>query len=487
MTYLGIDLGTSAVKAVIADDQQRIMATGHAALEVSSPHPGWSEQSPEAWWRAVLEAIAMARAADPHAFSALRGIGLSGQMHGATLLDEQLNVLRPAILWNDTRAFEECQDIERRLPQARAISGNLMMPGFTAPKLLWVRKHERDVFDRVSKVLLPKDYIALRLSGELASDMSDAAGTMWLDVGKREWSDALLDTTHLRREQMPRLVEGSNRVGQLRDTLRRAWGLEQTVWIAGGAGDNAAAAIGMGITQPGAAMLSLGTSGVLFAATDRYLPNPDDAVHTFCHCLPERWHQMSVILSAASSLAWLAFATGKTTAELAHAAEAAKPANTPIFLPYLSGERTPHNDPYARGVFFGLSGSSGVAEMAYSVMEGVAFAIADGSAGLKKAGNILVEASFVGGGSRSALWARLCAASTGLTLHCHGDGDIGGAFGAARLARLAVADEPVSEVCVRPTITATFEPEPLLRQNLLERWARYRSLYVALKPEFRKR
>ncbi|MGH8780983.1 xylulokinase [Paraburkholderia sp.] len=484
MTFLGIDLGTSEVKVVLTGDHAAILATAGAPLTVDHPHPHWSEQSPQAWWHATLDAIAAVRSAQPSAFAALQGIGLSGQMHGATLLDRSGQVLRPAILWNDTRAFAECVELEALVPESRAITGNLAMPGFTAPKLLWLAKYEASVFRAIHKVLLPKDYVAWRLTGEFTSDMSDASGTLWLDVAKRDWSDRMLAATGLTREQMPRLVEGSAPAALLRDALRREWGIEGPVTLCGGAGDNAASAIGMGVVDAGSAFLSLGTSGVLFSGTDRFAPNPAQGVHAFCHCLPERWHQMSVILSAAASLGWLSQVAHTAVATLPDLAAQADPAAAPIFLPYLNGERTPHNDANARGVFWGLTAAHGTADLAYSVMEGVAFAMADGYAALQGAGTTLEHASFIGGGSRSPFWAQLCATAMGVTMRRHMSSDVGGALGAARLARLAATNDSIADVCTMPPVIESREPDPVMQPLLAERLARYRRLYTALKPEF---
>ena len=483
MTYLGIDIGTSEVKAILTDDAQTILASSGVTLRVSSPHPGWSEQNPEDWWHATLDVIAAIRSAQPVAFSGLRGIALSGQMHGATLLDKQQHVLRAAILWNDTRAFAECVELEALVPESRAITGNQAMPGFTAPKLLWLQKYEPSLFRAISKVLLPKDYVALRLTGDCVSDMSDASGTLWLDVAKRDWSERMLAATSLSREHMPRLVEGSHAAAQIRPSLCQEWGIAHAVLLAGGAGDNAAAAVGLGVVEAGAGLLSLGTSGVLFAGSDGFAPNPGQGVHAFCHCLPGRWHQMSVILSAASSLSWVARLTQSSDiAELVTLAEGVEARTAPIFLPYLSGERTPHNDATARGVFFGLSTEHGRAELAYSVMEGVAFAMADGNAALRSAGTQLEEASFVGGGSRSRFWAQLCANASGLNVLRHDHGVAGGTLGAARLAQMAVTGLSPAQVCTRPPVQETIAPQACAMLD--ERLARYRRLYPLLREEF---
>ena len=284
--YLGIDLGTSEVKVLLIDEAQRIVASTHAPLGVSRPHPLWSEQDPADWWRATLMAIAAVARSHPRELAALRAIGLSGQMHGAVLLDAAGTVLRPAILWNDTRSAEQCVELERRVPHLRAITGNLAMPGFTAPKLLWVAEHEPELFRRTATVLLPKDYLRYLLTGEFISDLSDASGTLWLDVQKRDWSDVMLAACSLNRAHMPRLVEGSAPGGVLKSALARSWHIEHPVLLAGGAGDNAASAIGMGVVAEGQGFISLGTSGVFFAASDACRPNPAQGLHTFCHALP---------------------------------------------------------------------------------------------------------------------------------------------------------------------------------------------------------
>ena len=485
MSYLGIDLGTSEVKVVLTDAESNVVASSRSRLRVDNPHPLWSEQSPQDWWNATLDAVAAVRAEQPRAFRALRGIGLSGQMHGATLLDRSGNVLRPAILWNDTRAYAECVELEALVPDSRSITGNLAMPGFTAPKLLWLSKYEPAVFRAAQKVLLPKDYIAWRLTGEFTSDMSDASGTLWLDVANRDWSDRMLHATGLSRENMPRLVEGSEPAAQLRKELQQEWGVDASVTVCGGAGDNAASAIGIGVAQPGDAFLSLGTSGVLFAATASYAPNPAQAVHAFCHCVPQQWHQMSVILSAAAGLEWLSGLLKTSVAELIDLAPSGQTANAPVFLPYLSGERTPHNDAAAKGVFYGMTASHGAQQLAYSVMEGVAFAMADGYAALQGAGTTLSAAAFIGGGSRSAFWGKLCASALGFELNRNEGSELGAAIGAARLARLSCANEALTAVVKAPAVLERYEPEPAQRNLLEDRLARYRRLYQALKPEFR--
>ena len=482
---LGIDIGTSEVKVLLLDDAQHAVGSAHAPLPISRPNPLWSEQDPRDWWTATVSALATLRAAQPAAYAAVRGIGLSGQMHGATLLDAQDRVLRPAILWNDGRSAAQCAEFEQREPASRRISGNIAMPGFTAPKLLWVREHEPEVFAAVRRVLLPKDYVRLQLTGEAVSDMSDAAGTLWLDVAARRWSDALLAATGLDATHMPRLVEGSEASGTLRPEVAAELGLAATVVVAGGAGDNAASAAGIGVATPGTAFLSLGTSGVYFVANAAFSPAPERAVHAFCHCFPDTWHQMSVMLSAASCLAWLRGLThADSEAQLVDEAQTVGDDDErPVFLPYLSGERTPHNDPRASGVFFGMTHGTTRARLARAVLEGVAFAFADGQDALLAGGANIERVSLVGGGSRSALWAQILADTLGRTLERHQGSEVGAALGAARLARLARGSESVAEVCFAPPVLDRFEPDAARHAQLSQRLARFRQLYHALAPQ----
>jgi len=484
--YLGIDLGTSEVKALLVDDAQTVVASHSVKLAISRPAPQHSEQHPDDWARSLDETMAALKAAAPAALAQVRAIAISGQMHGAVLLDAQRRVLRPAILWNDTRSHAECAELEAAVPQSRTIGGNLMMPGFTAPKLAWLRKHEPDVHARVATVMLPKDYLVLHLTGVVSTEMSDAAGTLWLDVARRDWSDALLAATGMGRAQMPPLHEGSQPVGTLREALRTRWGLDHAAVVAAGAADNAASGVGVGAIDAGQGFVSLGSSGVIFVANDRFAPNPEQAVHAFCHALPQRWLQMTVTLSAATSLSWLTHnMLGRTSeAEVAQMAEGADIDRAPIFLPYLNGERTPHNDAAAQGMFFGLTARTDAAALAYAVLEGVAFSLADGEAALAAAGTRLVEATLVGGGGRSRFWARLVAAACGFALVRPRDGDLGGAFGATRLARLAATGEPVGDVC-RPLASAErIEPDAALSARLEPRLARYRRLYQNNRGEF---
>ena len=474
--FLGIDLGTSAVKALLVDGDQQVVGSASVPLRVSRPAPGHAEQDPEHWWQAALEAIDALHREHPKALSAVQGIGLSGQMHGAVLLDEAGAVLRPAILWNDVRAAAECETLERVFPALRQVSGNIAMPGFTAPKLLWVRDHEPATFARTRTVLLPKAWLGYRLTGEMVEDMSDASGTLWLDVAARTWSDAALAATSLSTAAMPRLVEGSEPGGALRPALAARWGMSRPPLLAGGAGDNAAGAVGLSAINPGDAFVSLGTSGVLFAVTDRFRPYPDAAVHAFCHALPQRWHQMGVTLSAAASLAWWSGVAGLDEAALLAELPQALAPSPALFLPYLGGERTPHNDGRLRAAFTGLSHETGRPALTQAVLEGVAFSLRDALDALTASGTRIAAADVIGGGSRSRAWVAIIASVLDLPLHRLAAGEQGGAFGAARLARLALTREPISAVCTPPRRQETILPDPALVDAYARRVQDYRAL-----------
>ncbi|WP_413741765.1 xylulokinase [Sodalis sp. RH15] len=480
--YIGIDLGTSGVKAILLDEQQHILGSHTESLTVSRPHPLWSEQDPEHWWQAADRAMLALKAKQD--LSSVRALGLTGQMHGATLLDNKQQVLRPAILWNDGRSFAQCRTLETAVPRSRQITGNLMMPGFTAPKLCWVAEHEPEIFSRVDKVLLPKDYLRWRMTGEFATDMSDAAGTMWLDVGRRDWSDELLDACGLNRRHMPQLFEGNQVTGTLRPDLASRWGMPPVPVVAGG-GDNAAGAIGVGLYRQGQAMLSLGTSGVYFAVSDGFLSNPEKAVHSFCHALPNTWHLMSVMLSAASCLDWAAKATGlgSVPALLDAAAGSRADISPAFFLPYLSGERTPHNNPNATGVFWGLTHDHGPAELARAVVEGVSFGLADGMDVLHETGLRPDSITLIGGGARSAYWRQLLADISGHQLDYRTGGDVGPALGAARLAQLSChTDTPWSEILPPLPLEASYRPDKNRHEAYLEQRRTFRQIYLQLTP-----
>jgi xylulokinase len=479
--YLGLDIGTSSVKAILIDDDQAVVASRTKSLEVSRPWPGWSEQDPESWWTAcgdVLDALARSHAA---AVGAVRGIGLSGHMHGATLLDSTDRPLRPCILWNDVRSAEEAAELDRN-PSFRKITGNIVFPGFTAPKLVWVAKHEPEIFAKVAIVLLPKDYVRLKLTGDRASEMSDSAGTSWLDVGRRDWSDELLAATRLTRKQMPRLYEGSAPTGRLRADLAKRWGMANDPVVAGGGGDNAATACGLGVVRPGTAFVSLGTSGVLFVSNARFSPDPETAVHAFCHAVPHTWHQMGVILSAAGALEWLAELFGTNAAEITRPLDDREggPGDV-IFLPYLGGERTPHNDAAVRGSFVGLNYSTDRTALARAVLEGVAFAFADNLAALREAGATVTRALASGGGSRSRAWLAIIANALNIAIDVPEEGDFGAGLGAARLGMIAATGADPFAVCAPPKIRETIEPDKNIMPAYASAYATYKKLYPAIK------
>ena len=479
--FLGIDIGTSAVKAAVIDDAGALIGEASAPLEVSRPHPTWSEQDPDDWWAAANAAV-LGLAAEQR--RAVQAVGLAGQMHGATLLDAADKPLRPAILWNDGRAEAECAELESAEPRSRQITANMAFPGFTAPKLLWTAKHEPEVFAATETVLLPKDYVRLKMTGEKATDASDASGTLWLDVANRRWSEEMLAACGLGERHMPRLCEGLEVTGRLRPEVALGWGMNE-VSVAAGGGDNAAAAVGAGVVADGDAFLSLGTSGVSFVATDRLRADPDSGLHAFCHALPGRWHQMSVMLSAASSLDWAANLLCMDVPELIDGASRADDRATPIFLPYLTGERTPHADPLARAVFFGMTADTDAPEIARAVLDGVAMGLRDGLDVIVAAGSRVDSFTVVGGGSRSAYWGELIAGALERPLVYREGGAVGPALGAARLAQVASGAGTVQGSCAPPPVFDTAEPDPQIVQYFADRQPRFRALYAALKSSFR--
>ena len=482
--FLGIDVGTSEVKVLLLDVDHHVIGVSGSSLVISRPHAGHSEQDPAAWWTATQLALAELKSKFPQQYAAIKAIGLSGQMHGAVLLDTNNHVLRPAILWNDTRSAKECEEMMAELPSLPQIAGSLAMPGFTAPKLRWLAKHEPAVFAKIAKVILPKDYIRFMLTGEFVSDMSDASGSMWLDVEKRAWSQDLLSLTGLTEAQLPRLVEGSSPSGNLTSQAAATLNLQAGIVVAGGAGDNASSAVGMGAVNAGEGFLSLGTSGVLFVVTPKYQPNAASATHAFCHAVPGRWHQMSVMLSAASCLQWVTKLLGASSEAVfeaqASGLSSAQRTSAPLFLPYLSGERTPHNDAVTRGSFHELSNDTDAAALAYAVIEGVSFGLADGMRALQAAGCDVKQLSLVGGGARSALWAQQLATLLNINIVTHEESAAGGALGAARLAWLATG-AAVADVCLTPKISKIYKPDPEELKILAPRYQRFRAIYPVLK------
>ena len=479
--FLGLDLGTSGLRALLVRVDGSVVGSAEATYPVSHPQSGWSEQNPADWVTACESVVAKLRAAHPQDWPDLSGIAVAGQMHGATLLDAKDDVLRPCILWNDTRSFAEATELDGQ-PGMREISGNIVFPGFTAPKLVWLARHEPKIFERVAKVLLPKDYLTFWLTGEHVSEMSDAAGTAWLDVEKRAWSPELLDASGMRMDQMPRLVEGSALAGRLRASLAQDWGISQPVAVAGGGGDNAVAACGVGALSEGDGFVSLGTSGVLLAAKDSFAPMPETAVHTFCHAIPETWYQMGVILAATDSLNWLARNLGQDAAALSKAlGDRIDGPGKMRFLPYLSGERTPHNDSSIRGALLNLDIAHGPADLTQAVMEGVAFALRDNLEALKSTGTKLDRVLAIGGGAQSPYWVELCATLLDLPIDLPAKGEFGAAMGAARLAQCAATGAAPKDVMSAPEVARTVPPRPELQPAYEEAYQAFRATYPALK------
>ncbi|MFO1149679.1 MAG: xylulokinase [Alsobacter sp.] len=485
MHWLGIDIGTSAVKAVLLDEREQAVAADERPVATARPRPGWSEQEPEAWWQVVVSVMDGLAAQAPGALADVRAIGLSGQMHGVVLLGADDKPLRPAILWNDARAAAEAEALGRDHPELARVVGVIPMAGFTAPKLPWLRAHEPAIFRAIRTVMLPKDYVRLRLTGERFSEMSDAAGTWWLDEARRRWCEPALAACGLGPEQVPPLLEGSDNAGLLRPDLARRWGMRADVVVAAGAGDAAAGAVGAGAVHDGDAFVSLGTSAQLFVTTAEYRPAPDTLVHAFAHALPGLWYQMGAMLNGASALGFAAGLLGRDIDALVAEAGAIPPGSSSLLaLPYLTGERTPHNDPAARGVIFGLTPATTPAEVALAVMEGVAFSIRDAQEALAASGTKVARAGFSGGGARSLLWTRILASVLGAPLVRARGAVAGPALGAARLARLALTHEAPSDVCGAPDMLDETPPDPALQDLYASRYERFRRLYAALKPEF---
>jgi xylulokinase len=486
--FLGIDIGTSGVKAVLVDEGQQLVATAAAPLAISRLKALWSEQKPEDWWTAVEQAVLDLRGKAGPSWSGIRAIGLSGQMHGVVLLDETGLPLRPAILHNDGRAYAEADALNRRLPAIGSIAGVPAMPGFAAPKLIWLRKHEPEIMDRARLMLLPKDYVRFRMTGSFATDMCDASGALLLDVARRQWSPEIAAASGIDVSLLPPALEGSAVSGQLKGAVASAWGLTPGTIVAAGAGDAAAGAVGSGAVNAGDAFISLGTAAQYFVARQNYHPAPEHLIHSFCHGLPGRWFQMAALLNGAGALAWAAELLGRPDigALLQETERAFSGTPSPVtFLPYLSGERTPHNNPHARGVLFGLTASSGPTQVTQAVLEGVALSLADSQGYLAATGALPDRIAVNGGGSKSRFWMRILASALNKTVLLQDGSETGPAFGAARLARLAATGEDPAGVCSKPGIAHEIAPDPVLADDYAARLTQFRSLYQAVAPCFR--
>jgi len=466
MSYvLGMDVSTTATKALLVDETGKVVGVGSVEYPYDTPRPLWSEQDPRYWWDAAVGAIR--KALDQTGVSAdeVAAIGLTGQMHGSVLLDDAGEVVRPAILWNDQRTEEECDEIRRRIGKERLIqiTGNDALTGFTAPKLLWVQRHEPENWERVRHILLPKDYVRYRLTGEFAIDVADGSGTILFDLARRTWSDEILDALGLDRSLFPDTHEGPDVTGALSAAAAEATGLRAGTPVVAGGGDQSANAVGVGAIRPGIVALSLGTSGVVFAATEEPFTQAEGRLHAFCHAVPDRWHLMGVMLSAAGSLRWLrdAVAPDKSFDELvAGAAEVEPGAEGLMFLPYLSGERTPHPDPHARGAFVGLTVRHDLRHMTRAVLEGVAYGLRDSlqlmmETGLARPHEIRAS----GGGTRSQLWCQILADVLGTQIATIPDAE-GAAYGAALLAAVGAGWFPTADEACAATVTVQPVAEP---------------------------
>jgi xylulokinase len=479
--FIGLDLGTSGLRGLLVDVAGSPIGSADSSYGVSHPDKGWSEQNPEDWVAACEAVMKSLRESYPTEFSKVQGIGISGHMHGATLLDADGAVLRPCILWNDTRSHAEADELDQ-MPIFRKRTGNIVFPGFTAPKLRWVANHEPDIFAQVAKVLLPKDYMTYWLTHTYSADMSDSAGTSWLDVGKRDWSDDLLTATGLSRDQMPTLFEGSQVVGKVRSDLTAKFGLPAGVQVVAGGGDNAVAACGVGAMSEGAGFVSLGTSGVLLAGRDGFAPMADSAVHTFCHAVPDQWYQMGVVLAATDSLNWLSQITGQSPAQLtAELGDSLRAPTALQFFPYLSGERTPHNDSAVRAGFVGLDVATSRADMTQAVLQGVSFALRDSLEALRLTGAKLESVLAIGGGAQSRYWIELLATILNLKLELPDQGDFGAALGAARLANCGVTGAAVSDVMTKPPVSEVVVPNAALVQAYQMRYDHFHKSFSAWK------
>lgn len=486
MNFLGLDIGTSAIKAVLVDERQAVLATATVALETARPKPSWSEQDPKVWWTKTCGVIADLRAKAGRAWQEVAAIGLSGQMHGAVLLDGAGKPIRPAIIWSDARAQAEAQELVRLVPSIGHIAGVPPMASFVAPKLLWLARHEPDALASLSTLLMPKDYLRFRMTGARATDMCDAAGALLLDVAQRRWSEPILAACGLKPDAMPQLFEGSAAVAPLQETVARDWGLPSNTIVAAGTGDAAAGAIGVGAVHDGDAFISLGTAAQYFVTRETCHPAPETLIHTFCHGLPGRWFQMAALLNGASCLAWIAGVLGEPDiAALLAEAEANDQGPSPIlFLPYLEGERTPHNNTKAKGVLFGLTPSVRRSDIVIAVLEGVALSLADCQDRLAQVGPHREEVGIVGGGARSPFWLRRIASLLGRPIVTYVGGETGPAFGAARLGRLAVTGEAIADVCTPPPVDSRILPDPAIAASRDERLAKFRMLYKQLVPVF---
>ena len=470
-----MDLGTSGLRAILVDRFGNFIASAESGYTVTNKKSGWSEQNPEDWINACKLAFTELRENFPNEISKLQSIGVAGHMHGAVLLDKLQKPIRPCILWNDTRSHREAESLDSQ-ERVRELSGNIVFPGFTAPKLLWVKNNEPELFEKIEIVVLPAGFLNTWLIGAPFADVSDSAGTSWLDIKTRKWSKQLISVSDMKMKQMPKLVEGNQVAGQMRADLASELGFPKDVKIVGGAGDNAAAACGVGAVNEGEGFVSLGTSGVLLLSRNQCNPFTDAAVHTFCHAIPQKWYQMGVILSATDSLNWLSRISGKSASELDQLLpdQPSGPANE-RFFPYLSGERTPLNDPHIRAGFSGLAQTSTLTKLTQAVMEGVCFALRDCLEAIKKTGASPTSLLAIGGGSASKFWLQTLSNTLNVELEKPKSGEFGAALGAARLAISSIVKEPIESIMFKPEIKEKIIPNQ-----------KYTNLYQTAYESFKK-
>jgi xylulokinase len=487
--YLGIHLGTYELKACLIDDRQRVTDEAAAPLRVARPSPERAEQDPEIWWRALTAAMTQLKRRRAEELGGVAGIALCGQRQAAVLLDQSDRPLRPAILGEDRRGADRDDALEGRAADLRAVTGTAPAYGVTAVKLLWVAENEPDIFSRIARVLPAKDYLRLRLTGTHATDVTDAAGTAWLDGAARRWSDALIEATGLSPAVLPEVYESPQPAGQITADAAAELGVPAGTPVAAGAVDSAAAAIGIGAMEPGAALLSLGAAGELLVVSDSFSPAPEHGVHAFCYALPGLWTRSAMVVNAAHGLTWLATVTGAANeaALLAEAGQADRDTGRLLFLPYLSGIRAPLADAAAGGVFFGLTHATIRADLTRAALEGMAFAFADGQDCLGAAGAHIDDMAMGGGSARSPFWGRILASALGRNLSFHKSCATGPAFGAARLARLAATGEDVRSVCVRSTVDFAAQPATMLAERYAAKRRRFRALRDTLEPMFGER
>jgi xylulokinase len=489
--FLGIDVSTTSAKALLIDEQGKVVSTGSTELTLSTPHPLWSEQDPVEWWEGTVKSIRQALDQAGVNGKAVRAVGMTGQMHGLVLLDEQGRVLRPAILWNDQRTAVQCEEITRRVGAQRLleITGNRALTGFTAPKILWVRENEPEVYSQAAHILLPKDYVRYRLTDELAVDKADGSGMILFDLKRRDWSPEVLRELEIPAEWLPRSYEGPEITGAITAQAGEVTGLEAGTPVVAGGGDQAAQAVGVGAVEPGIVALTLGTSGVVFAPTGQPLVEPEGRLHAFCHSLPGAWHLMGVMLSAAGSLRWYRDTLAPRVSYdqlLEPAGQVDAGSEGLLFLPYLTGERTPHPDPLARGAFVGLTVRHSQAQMTRAVLEGVAFGLRDSMELIQNAGlGEIRQVRVSGGGARSLLWRQILADVMDTELVTVNTTE-GAAFGAALLAGVGAGSwSSVTESCQAAIgILERTQPQPSQVSRYQELYPQYRNLYPALRTIF---